>query len=101
MNKLLLSVLLLSSVSLAHAATINLECATLADKTITRLVDEGLLLSAEQYQISARKISAALCSEAQAAAEVQHQEAKSLALKNWIFENKPDKPGNRRLKRRK
>ena len=100
-NKVILSALLLSCVPVVHAAEINLECVTLSDKLITKLVDESLLLPAEQYQIRAREISTALCSDVQKTAEAQHQEAKAVALKNWIFENKPDKPGNKRLKKRK
>lgn len=98
MNKLWLTILLMFCAPLLHADTINLECKTLADKMVTRLVDEGLLLPAEQYQIRARAISVELCSDVQKTAETQHQEAKDSALKNWIFENRPDKPGNKRLK---
>jgi len=100
-KKIILSGLLCVCVSTVQAETINLGCVTLADKMVTRLVDEGLLLPAEQYQIRAREISAALCSDVQKTAEVQHQKAKASALKNWVFENKPDKPGNKRLKRLK
>ena len=85
--------------SLAHAKTIDLECEVLADKMVTELVDEGLLLSAEQYQIRAREISAAFCGEVQKKAEIQHQKAQTSALQNWAFENRPDKPGNKRLKK--
>lgn len=88
-------------IPLAHAKTIDLECEVLANKMITKLVDEGLLLSAEQHQVRARAISTELCSEVQKTVEVQHQKAKETALKNWIFENRPDKPGNKRLKRLK
>jgi len=99
MKKLLITVCLLSFSSLSQASTINLECHTLADKMVTELVDEGLLLSAEQYQIRAREISAALCSDVQKTAEAQHQTAKNAALKNWVFENHPDKQGNKRLRK--
>jgi len=101
MNKFLVMVFLFICTSPLHAKTINLECQTLADKMVTQLVDEGLLLSAEQYQIRAREISAQLCSEVQETAEIQHEQAKQSALKNWVFENRPDKPGNKRLKRLK
>lgn len=87
--------------SMLHAETINLECNALAKKMVDRLVDDGLLLSAEQHQVRARAISAGLCQEVQKTAENQHQKAKTTALQNWIFENRPDKPGNRRLKRLK
>ena len=99
MNKILLTVLFLSCTPLLQAKTIDLECEVLANKMITKLVDEGLLLSAEQYQIRAREISAALCGEVQDKAEVQHQKAQASALQNWAFENRPDKPGNKRLKK--
>ena len=99
MNKLLAIFLLMSCTSFLYAKTIDLECEVLANKMITKLVDEGLLLSAEQYQIRARAISVALCSEAQKTAEIQHQKAQTSALQNWAFENRPDKPGNKRLKK--
>ncbi|MCK4743068.1 MAG: hypothetical protein KAT25_04550 [Sulfuriflexus sp.] len=101
MNKLLAAILLMSCTFSLHAKTIDLECEVLANKMVTKLVDEGLLLSAEQHQIRARAISVALCSEVQKTAEVQHQKAQTSALQNWIFENRPDKPGNKRLKRLK
>lgn len=101
MNKMLITVLLLSCTSLLQAKTINLECEVLANKMVTKLVDEGLLLSAEQYQIRAREISVALCGEVQETAEIQHQKAQTSALQNWAFENRPDKPGNKRLKKLK
>jgi len=100
-NKLILSISLLFCVPMVQAETINLECEVLANKIVSRLVDEGLLYSAEQYQLRARSISAELCGEVQKSAEIQHQAAKESALKNWIFENRPDKPGNKRLKRLK
>ena len=99
MNKFWTIILLMSCTSFLHAKTIDLECEVLADKMVTRLVDEGLLLSAEQYQIQAREISVALCSEVQKTAEVQHQKAQTSALQNWAFESRPDKPGNKRLKK--
>jgi len=101
MNKLLLTVSLLLTTSLLQAETINLECNALANKMVTKLVEQGLLLSAEQHQIRAREISVELCRGAQKSAESQHQEAQTSALQNWIFENRPDKPGNKRLKRLK
>jgi len=84
-----------------QAETINLECDALANKMVTRLVEEGLLLSAEKNQLRARAISAELCQGVQKTAESQHKEAQTSALQNWIFENRPDKPGNKRLKRLK
>lgn len=101
MNKIWVIILLMSCASFLHAKTIDLECEVLADKMVTELVDEGLLLSAEQYQIRAREISAVLCGEAQKTAEVQHQKAQKSALQNWAFENRPDKSGNKRLKKLK
>jgi len=101
MNKLFVTILLMSCSFSLQATTINLECKALADKMVTQLVDEGLLLPAEQYQIRARAISSALCGEVQVTAEAQHQKAKTTALQNWVFENHPDKPGNKRLKRLK
>jgi len=98
MNKIVLVAVLLLSTSMVKAETINLECERLANTMITRLVDEGLLLSAEQHQIRARKISLKLCRGVQKSAERQHQKAQTSALQNWIFENRPDKPGNKRLK---
>jgi len=98
-NKLILAVFFVSFASTLQAKTIDLECEMLADKMVTELVDEGLLLSAEQYQIRAREISLALCGEVQKNAEVQHQKAQTSALQNWAFENRPDKPGNKRLKK--
>ena len=101
MKKLLTTLLLLSSASIAQAETINLECHALANKMVTKLVEQGLLLSAEQHQIRAREIGVELCRGAQKSAESQHQKAQTSALQNWIFENRPDKPGNKRLKRLK
>jgi len=101
MNKYLLIMFLISTTSAVQAKTINLECDGLANKMVSKLVEEGLLLSAEQHQIRARRISAELCRGVQKSAETQHQKAQATALQNWIFENRPDKPGNRRLKRLK
>jgi len=101
MYKLLLTLFLLMSTASLHAETINLECGELADKMVAKLVNEGLLQSAEKQQRRAREISVELCSGVQKTAESQHQEAQTSALQNWIFENRPDKPGNKRLKRLK
>lgn len=101
MNKLLIIALLSLSTTLLQAETINLECDALANKMITKLVEEGLLSSTEKAQIRVRAISVELCQGVQKSAEIQHKEAQTSALQNWIFENRPDKPGNKRLKRLK
>lgn len=101
MNKLIISVILLTSTALVQAETINLECDELANKMVAKLVAEGLLSSAEKNKLRARAISSELCHGVQKSAESQHQKAQTSALQNWIFENRPDKPGNKRLKRLK
>jgi len=101
MSKFLVSVILFSCTTLLQAETINLECDALANKTVTKLVEEGLLAPVEASQTRAREISAALCQGVQKSAESQHQKAQTSALQNWIFENRPDKAGNIRLKRLK
>ncbi len=93
--------ILLSSTTSLQAETINLECDELANKMVTKLVAEGLLSYAEKSQLRARAISTELCNGVQKSAENQHQKAQTSALQNWIFQNRPDKPGNKRLKRLK
>ncbi len=101
MKKLLITILLSLSVTTLQAETINLECDALAHKMVTRFVEEGLLLKSDKNQGRARAISAELCQSVQKSAETQHKKAQTSALQNWIFENRPDKPGNKRLKRLK
>lgn len=101
MKKILLTIPLLVNISLVQAEAINLECNELANKMVAQLLAEGLLNSPQQSQERAREISTELCQGVQQSAESQHQKAQTSALQNWIFENRPDKPGNKRLKRLK
>lgn len=102
MKKILITLFMFVSAPAIQAAdSIDLRCEELAAKMVSRLADEGLLASAEQHQPRARKISVELCTEVQQSAQLQHEVAKQNALKNWIFEEAPDKAGNRRLKKLK
>ncbi|MBT8438436.1 MAG: hypothetical protein KJO91_01830 [Gammaproteobacteria bacterium] len=65
---------------------------------IERLSAEGLLAPEAADGQRARAISMELCSGAEASAQQQHEVGKQEALDHWFWENKPDKPGNKRLK---
>jgi len=91
------AVLLLCPMAL-NAQVIDLECDALAKRMVSRFAAEGVLNPGKQSQQRAQAIGVELCSEVQESAQVQHKAAKESALQNWIFENRPEKPGNKRLK---
>jgi hypothetical protein len=81
-----------------HAQDIDLDCETLAEQMIERLSAEGLLAPNAADGQRARAIGMELCSGAEASAQQQHEVGKQEALEHWFWEDKPDKPGNKRLK---
>jgi hypothetical protein len=81
-----------------QAQGIDLECEVLAGQMIERLTAEGLLVSGAADRQRAQEIGMELCSGAEESAQQQHEVGKKEALDNWFFEERPDKPGNRRLK---
>ena len=85
----------------AHAQDINLDCDAFAEQIIERLSAEGLLAPDAADVQRARAIGMEMCSGAEAAAQQQHETGKQEALDNWFWEERPEKPGNRRLKKLK
>jgi hypothetical protein len=81
-----------------HAQDIDLDCETLAEQMIERLSAEGLLVPDPADGQRARAIGVELCSGAETSAQEQHEVGKQEAMDQWFWENKPDKPGNKRLK---
>ena len=81
-----------------HAQDIDLDCEKLAEQMIERLSAEGLLVEDAAGSQRARAIGMELCGGAEASAQQQHEVGKQEALDHWLWENKPDKPGNKRLK---
>jgi len=98
MRTMFTSAVLLFFPVVLNAQGINLECEALAKKMVSRFAEQGLLNTDTHAQQRANAISLELCNEIEKSAEVQHKAAKESALQNWIFENRPEKPGNRRLK---
>ena len=99
MRYFLASSFILSLVCLpVHAKDIDLECEALAEKMIERLSAEGLLTQEAGDGQRARQIGMELCSGAEASAQEQHEVGKQEALEHWFWQDKPDKPGNKRLK---
>ena len=81
-----------------HAQDIDLECEALAKQMIQRLSAEGLLTAESDDRQRAHEIGVELCSGAEASAQEQHEVGKQEALEHWLWQDKPDKPGNKRLK---
>jgi len=81
-----------------QAQDIDLDCETLAKQMIERLSAEGLLATDAADGQRARAIGMELCSGAEASAQQQHEVGKQKALEHWFWEDKPEKPGNKRLK---
>ena len=81
-----------------YAQDIDLDCGTLGAQLIERLSDEGLLAPDAADGQRARAISMELCSGAEVSAREQHEAGKQEALDNWFLEDRPEKPGNRRLR---
>ena len=91
MRKLLLiSILVVSPLLSVKAAT--LDCEKLAIETVDQLVDEGLLLSAEQYQLRARIVSTSLCDAAKKSTQVSKQPKKQTTVQSSTVDESQDKP---------
>jgi len=91
MKKLLLiSILLVSPLLSVKAAA--LDCEKLATEIVDQLVDEGLLLSAEQYQLRARIVSTSLCDAAQISTQVSKQPEKQTTVQSSTVDEPQDKP---------
>jgi hypothetical protein len=82
----------------AFAEGIDLDCETLSEQMVDRLAAEGLLIQAESARPRALAITLDLCGGAEVSATQQHEVEKQQVLDNWFFENRPEKPGNKRLK---
>ena len=80
------------------AEGIDLDCETLSKQMVDRLDTEGLLEQTEAGRQRALAITQDLCRSTEASAQQQHEAGKQEALENWFFEDKPEKPGNKRLK---
>jgi hypothetical protein len=99
MKYFLASLLMLSVPWLpAQAADIDLECEELANRMVERLSAEGLLTAAAADGRRAREIGLELCGGAEQSAQQQHEAGKQEALEHWFWQDRPDKPGNKRLK---
>lgn len=93
---MLLALLVCSS---PYANSIDLECDTVTQSLIERLVTEELLGGSHQKQQQAQQIALDLCIATMESAQQQHEADKEKALENWFFEYHPDKAGNQRLKK--
>lgn len=82
----------------ASAGGIDLDCETLSRQMVERLAAEELLVHSEAGRQRAFAVTLDLCGGAEASAQQQHEAGKQEALDNWFFEQRPEKPGNRRLK---
>jgi hypothetical protein len=99
MKSRLLSVLLFAvTCQPAHAQDINLDCEAFAAQMIERLSAEGLLAPEAADGQRARAIGMEMCNGAEASAQQQHEVGKQEALDHWFWEERADKPGNRRLR---
>ena len=100
--KNLTSLLLLTSISLpVWAEGIDLDCEKLAGQMVDELVSEGLLANSTQTVEQARSITRNLCAGAEESAQQQHEESVQEALTNWLWQERPETDGHRRLKRLK
>ncbi|MCK4710556.1 MAG: hypothetical protein KAU21_18220 [Gammaproteobacteria bacterium] len=81
-----------------YASAIDLRCEELTKSMVARLSSEELLVTSAGAESRARTISLSMCTEMQDSARKQHEQDKASALKNWIFEYKANKAGNKRLK---
>lgn len=100
----LLSAILLSTCGYAVAASdhpIDLACDSAARSIVQELNKDGLLPMAEDARARAEAVIRARCAQQELAARAQHQADRQLALDNWFFEHRADKPGNRRLTRKR
>lgn len=82
----------------SFAGGIDLDCESLSKQMVDRLDAEGLLLQTEPDRQRALAITLDLCGGAEDSAQQQHETGKQQALDNWFFEERPEKPGNKRLK---
>jgi len=99
MKSCLFSVLLFAvACQPAHAQDINLDCEAFAEQMIERLSAEGLLATDAVDGERALAIGMEMCSGAEVSAQQQHEVGKQEALDNWFWEDRADKPGNRRLR---
>lgn len=80
------------------AGGIDLDCQRLSKQMIDRLDAEGLLTQSEPDRQRVRAITLDVCGGAEESAQQQHEAGKQQALDNWFFEERPEKPGNKRLK---
>jgi len=97
MMKFVLTTMLMALPVLSvNAAT--LDCVKLATETIDQLVDEGLVLSAEQYQLRARIVSTSLCEAAQKstqASQASREPENAQAVQNSPVDELPTRPVSR------
>jgi len=96
MKKVLLTLGLLVSTSLVHAAPAVFECEVLAQKLVDQLVEEGLLLSAEQYQQYARKLTITECIQLQKSTQPPEPDVKQPVQQQSAPEVGPANKGSRR-----
>jgi hypothetical protein len=82
----------------AFAAGIDLDCEALSRQMVDRLDAEGLLAPSQDARQRALAITLDLCRGTEASAQQQHEVEKQEALDNWFFEERPEKPGNKRLR---
>ncbi|MGB5540008.1 MAG: hypothetical protein WBO37_07975 [Gammaproteobacteria bacterium] len=82
----------------ALAEGIDLDCETLSRQVVDRLNAEGLLAQSEPGRQRALAVTLDLCRGTEVSAQQQHEAGKQEALDNWFFEQRPEKPGNKRLK---
>jgi len=75
MKRIILTLSLISFMPALHAEAKPFECEILAVKLVDQLVEEGLLLSAEQYQQYARKLTITTCMKLQKSAQAQDKKA--------------------------
>lgn len=100
--KNLATLLLLTLFSLpVWAEGIDLDCEKLAGQMVDELISEGLLGNSPTTIERAQSITASLCTDAEVSAQQQYEEGKQKALTDWLWQDRPETDGHRRLKRLK
>lgn len=82
----------------AGASDIDLDCKALAEDMVDRLSSQGLLVEGGDSHRRAEAITLELCGGAEVSAQEQLEENKKQWHDNWFFEERAEKPGNKRLR---
>ena len=99
MKYLVLCLALLGFALPAQAEQINLECQQLARQMVSQLIKEGLVRNSAQTAQRAEAITISLCTNAEVSAQQQHEAGKQRAIYDWIWQERPETSGHKRLKK--